>query len=63
MRKKAFVGATIINGNKNVPILENGTILVGEDGNIEAVGKDLKLDSSVEVVDVSGKFIMPGLIL
>lgn len=62
MGKKAFIGATIINGNKDIPVLENGTILVGEDGNIEAVGKNLKLDSSIETVDVSGKFIMPGLI-
>lgn len=60
--RKAFVGATIINGDKNVPILENGTVLVGPDGNIEAVGTDIKLNPSVEIVNVSGKYIMPGLI-
>lgn len=60
--RKAFVGATIINGDKNVPVIENGMILVGADGSIEAVGKELQLDPSVEVVDVAGKFIMPGLI-
>lgn len=61
-KRKAFVGATIINGNKNVPLIENGTILVGADGNIEAVGKDIQLDGSVETVNVAGKYIMPGLI-
>lgn len=61
-KRKAFVGATVINGDKRVPVLQNGTVLVGEDGCIEAVGRDLPLDSSVEVVDVHGKYIMPGLI-
>lgn len=60
--KKAFVGATIINGNKDVPVLEKGTVIVGEDGRIEQVGADVQTDSSMEVVDVSGKYIMPGLI-
>lgn len=61
-KRKAFVGATIINGSKAVPVLEKGTIVVGEDGTIEAIGRDLALDPTVEVVDVSGKYIMPGLI-
>lgn len=61
-KRKAFVGATIINGDKNVPLTENGTILVGEDGNIEAVGTNIPLDNSVETVHVEGKYIMPGLI-
>ena len=61
-KRKAFMGATIINGSKDVPVLEGGTLLVGEDGTIEAVGKDLVLDPGVEVVDVTGKYITPGLI-
>ncbi len=60
--KKAFVGAVIINGSKDVPILENGTIIVGEDGRIEAVGANLPLDANTEKIDVAGKYIMPGLI-
>ncbi len=60
--KKAFVGATIINGNKKVPILENGTIIVGKDGCIEEIGSGIPLNRSMEVVDVTGKYIMPGLI-
>lgn len=60
--KKAFVGATILNGSKDVPLLENGTIVIGEDGRIEQVGAAVQTDSSMEVVDVSGKYIMPGLI-
>ena len=60
--KKAFVGATVINGSKDVPVLENGTIIVGEDGRIEKVGANLPLDAATEKIDVTGKYIMPGLI-
>lgn len=60
--KKAFVGATVINGSKNVPVLENGTVIVGEDGRIEAVGTNLPLGTDTERIDVTGKYIMPGLI-
>ena len=62
LMKKAFVGAAIINGSKNVPVPENGTIIVGVDGRIEKIGANIPLDSSAEVVDVTGKYIMPGLI-
>lgn len=60
--KKAFVGATVINGSKDVPVLENGTVVVGEDGRIEAVGADISLAADTEKIDVTGKYIMPGLI-
>lgn len=60
--KKAFVGATIINGSKAIPVLEKGTIVVGEDGRIEAIGAKVPLDASTQKIDVTGKYIMPGLI-
>lgn len=47
---------------KDVPVLENGTIVIGEDGRIEQVGAAVPADSFMEVIDVSGKYIMPGLI-
>lgn len=61
-KRKAYIGATIINGNKDVPVIKNGTILVGGDGNIEAVGNNVKPAGKVEKVNVHGKYIMPGLI-
>ena len=54
-KKRAFVGADIINGDKHIPILRHGTVLVGTDGAIEAIGEKISLDASVEVVDVSGR--------
>ncbi|NKB32137.1 MAG: amidohydrolase family protein [Pseudomonadales bacterium] len=58
----AFVGATIIDGTDAAP-LEDG-VLVVTDGWIRAVGprSEVTLPSGAQVVDVSGKYIMPGLI-
>jgi imidazolonepropionase-like amidohydrolase len=55
----AIVGGrvlTITNG-----VIERGTVLV-DDGKIVAVGADVKVPNGAEVVDASGKFVMPGLI-
>jgi len=43
------------------PKIENATILI-ENGKIAAVGPGVKIPSGVQVVDVSGKVIIPGLI-
>ncbi len=60
-KKKAYVGGNIINGDKDVAMIENGCILVSADGKLEYVGE--KTDTSgYEVIDVAGKFIMPGMI-
>ena len=58
----AFIGATIIDGT-DAPPLENG-VLVITDGRIQTVGprSDVTLPQGAEVVDVSEKYIMPGLI-
>jgi imidazolonepropionase-like amidohydrolase len=59
---KAFIGATIIDGTGGTPI-EYGVIVLRE-GRIEAVGprSDVSIPKGAEMVDVSGKFITPGLI-
>lgn len=44
----------------NAPI-ENGVILIRE-GRIQAVGKDLAIPSDYQVIDATGKVIMPGFI-
>lgn len=55
----AIKGATVI------PVvgerIENGTILIS-DGRIEAVGADVDIPVEAKVIDVSGRFVMPGII-
>ena len=47
---------TITNGT-----IENGTIVI-QGGKITAIGKDVKIPVGTRVIDVTGKFIMPGVI-
>jgi len=47
---------TITNGT-----IENGTIVI-QKGKIAAVGKDVTIPAGIPVIDVTGKFIMPGVI-
>ena len=58
----AFVGATIIDGTDAAP-LDDGVIVV-TDGRIQTVGprSDVTLPQEADVIDVAGKYIMPGLI-
>lgn len=58
----AFVGATIIDGTEADPL--NDGVLVVSDGRIRSVGprSAVTIPTGADVVDVSGKFIMPGLI-
>jgi len=59
---KAFTGATVIDGSGK-PAISNATVLV-RDGKVEAVGPSSKVKAPAEaqIVDVSGKFIIPGMI-
>lgn len=41
--------------------IENGTIVI-QKGKITAVGKDVKIPSGIKVIDLTGKYIMPGII-
>lgn len=55
----ALKGGTIItiaNGT-----IENGTIVI-QQGKITAIGRDVAIPSGVKIIDVSGKFVMPGII-
>lgn len=60
----ALKGAKVItmesSGVDNV-IHENGTILI-KDNRIQAVGTDVEIPGDAEVIDVSGKTIIPGLV-
>jgi imidazolonepropionase-like amidohydrolase len=58
-------GSVAIVGGYVVPIegapLANGTVLI-QDGIITAVGVELEVGDDVEVVDASGKWVLPGFI-
>ncbi|MCH8286227.1 amidohydrolase family protein [candidate division KSB1 bacterium] len=51
--------ATIITGTGQT--IENGSILI-RDGKIARIGSNLSAPSGVDVIDASGKYVMPGII-
>lgn len=59
---KAFTGASVYDGTGK-PAIANATILV-RDGKVEAVGPSSKIKppAGADVINVSGKFIIPGMI-
>jgi len=57
---RAFVGARIIDGTGK-PAIEKATLIV-RNGKIDAVGASVKAPKGAQVIDVSGKTIMPGMI-
>ncbi len=59
VKRLALKGATVLTVSGEP--LTGGTVLI-EDGKIAAVGKDLALPEGVQVVDLTGSFLFPGLI-
>jgi imidazolonepropionase-like amidohydrolase len=59
---RAFVGATLIDGTGGPPLAN--AVLVVRDGEVSAVGPagSVAIPDGAERVDVSGRFIMPGLV-
>ncbi len=55
----ALKGGTILTITKGT--IENGTVVIQE-GKITAVGKNINIPSGIKVIDVTGKYVMPGLI-
>src|SRR5438128_831272 len=62
MREVAFVGGTLIDGTGAAPRLN--ALVTFSDGVISRVGARAELDTSGEsrVVDVTGKYVIPGLL-
>ncbi len=58
----AFTGATIIDGSGGEPV-EQGILLV-RDGRVTAIGtkESLPIPEGAKIVDITGKFIVPGFI-
>ena len=62
MSVKAIVGATLIDGSGMKPLPDSVVVVRGE--RIEAVGRqgDVKIPDGAEVVEASGRWLIPGLI-
>lgn len=58
----ALVGATIIDGTEAAPLPDG--VLVINDGRVRSIGprSAVTIPEGTEIIDVSGKYIMPGLI-
>ena len=55
----AIQGGTVI--PVSGPRIEGGTVLL-RDGRISAVGRDVAVPSDAQIIDASGKFVLPGLV-
>ncbi|MFK8048372.1 MAG: amidohydrolase family protein [Halioglobus sp.] len=60
----AIVGGSILTGLPDAPILARGTVLIDHYGTIIGVGESdsIAVPDGYELIDASGKFVMPGLI-
>ena len=55
----ALRGGTVLTITQGV--IENGTVVI-RNGKITAVGRDVAIPAGVRVIDVSGRYVMPGVI-
>src|SRR5581483_671037 len=55
----AIKGATILSMTHGT--IENGTVVI-QNGKIQAVGTNVDIPSSAEVIDAKGEFVLPGLV-
>jgi len=55
----ALRGGTVLTITQGV--IENGTVLI-QNGKITAVGKDVSVPPGIRVIDVTGRYVMPGVI-
>ena len=63
MKKQYFINANIIDPYNSIN--ENGGLIIGEDGKIEAIGKKVNsnnIPSREKVIDLNGKYLFPGLV-
>lgn len=57
---KAIKAGKLIDGTGAAPV-ENATVLI-EDGKIKAVGQNIDIPKEAQVIDATGKTVMPGMI-
>ncbi len=57
---RAFVNGFI--ESLESPAVEKGTVLMGDDGKIAALGSSVAIPEGAEVIDLSGLYVTPGLV-
>ncbi|WP_371018017.1 metal-dependent hydrolase family protein [Pseudalkalibacillus sp. JSM 102089] len=65
MKKRyALTNVHVINGDLNRKLQKNMTILINEQGNIQQIEKEQSttIPNDYEIINLSGKYVMPGLI-
>ena len=63
MKKQYFINANIIDPHNSIN--ENGGLIIGEDGKIEAIGKKVNtnnLPTREKPTDLKGKYLFPGIV-
>jgi imidazolonepropionase-like amidohydrolase len=60
LKVKAIKAGRLIDGNGGA-VIENSTILI-ENNKIKAVGKNVQIPPEAEIIDATGKTVMPGMI-
>ncbi len=60
LKIKAITGGRLIDGNGGA-VVENATIII-ENNKIKAVGKNIPIPPEAEIIDATGKTVMPGMI-
>lgn len=60
----ALTNGNVIHGDQHQGLAKNMTILVDEHGRIQQIGKehDMDIPGHYETIDLTGKYVMPGLI-
>ena len=61
MKNYAITHANIITENINDDVLNDATIII-KDGVISDIGTNLKIEKGLKIIDLKGKYIVPGLI-
>ena len=63
MKEKIFINARIIDPSQNMD--EKGSVILDQNGKVKAIGKNVKksdANSSVEIIDVKGNILIPGIV-
>ena len=58
----AIINAQIVTVDKSASVIENGSLVIGDDGSIRAISPTLIANNASETIDANGAIVMPGLI-
>jgi len=58
----AIINAQIVTVDKSASVIENGSLVIGDDGSIRAISPTSIANNATETIDANGAIVMPGLI-